>query len=163
MGIGYKSTLIGLTVIAVSTVAASAAIAQENFASPTTGVINNIPDQFDQVQFSNDRDFFRNRSIPRQISYIFGPGILIRNSFPENEVARDGKAIYQFYQDLLSRQMSSRSVIRTSDLPTPFNQSIRDISVESARPLTSNFPPIESTPPIPATPLQTRPQVPALW
>lgn len=163
MGIGYKGTIIGLAVIALSTVAASAASAQESFTNPTTGVVNNIPDQFDQVQFSNDRDFFRNRSIPRQVSYIFGPGILIRNSFPENEIARDGKAIYQFYQDLLSRQMSSRSVIRTPDLPTPFNQSIRDIPVEAARPLTSNFPPIESTPPTTTTPLRTAPRVPALW
>lgn len=163
MGIGYKRTLAGLAVIALSTVAASAAIAQETFDSPTTGVPNNIPDQLDQVQFSSDRDFFRNRSIPRQVSFMFGPGILVRNSFPDNEVARDGKAIYEFYQDLLSRQMSSRSVIRTPDLPTQFNQSIREISVEAARPLTTNLPPIESTPPTPTTPLQTKPRVPALW
>ncbi|PSB25343.1 hypothetical protein [Stenomitos frigidus] len=163
MGIGYKGTIVGLAVIALSTVAASAAIAQETFDTPTTGVPSNIPDQLDQVQFSNDRDYFRNRSIPRQVSYMFGPGILIRNSFPENEIARDGKAIYLFYQDLLARQMSSRPVIRTPDLPTPFNQSIREITVEAARPLTTNFPPTESTSPIPATPLQTKPRVPALW
>ena len=163
MGIGYKGTIIGLAIIALSTVAASAAIAQETFDNPTTGVVNNIPDQLDQVQFSNDRDFFRNRSIPRQVSTFFGPGILVRNSFPDNEIARDGKAIYEFYQDLISRQMSSRAVVRTPDLPTQFNQSIREISVEASRPLTTSFPPVESTPPTPATPLQTKPRVPALW
>jgi len=163
MGIGYKGATIGLAVIVFSTIAASAAIAQETFDSPTTGVPNNIPDQLDQVQFSSDRDFFRNRSLPRQISTFFGPGILIRNSFPDNEIARDGRAIYQFYQDLLARQMSSRPVIRTPDLPNQFNQSIREIPVEAALPLTSTLPPVESTPPIPSTPLQTRPRVPALW
>ncbi|MBW4469116.1 MAG: hypothetical protein KME45_01790 [Stenomitos rutilans HA7619-LM2] len=163
MGIGYKSATVGLAVIVFSTIAASAAIAQDTFDNPTTGVPNNIPDQLDQVQYSNDRDFFSNRSIPRQVSYIFGPGILVRNSFPDNEIARDGKAIFEFYQDLLSRQMASRSVIRTPDLPTQFNQSIREISFEAERPLTTTLPPVESTPPTPTTPLQTKPRVPALW
>lgn len=163
MGIGCKNTIIGIAVIAVSLVAASTTSAQQVFDSPTTGVPNNIPDQLNQVQFANDRDYFRNRSVPREVSYLFGPGILIRNSFPENEIARDGQAVYEFYQDLLARQMSSRAVIRTPDLPTAFNQSIRELPVEAALPLTTNLPPVESTPPTPTTPLQTRPQVPALW
>jgi hypothetical protein len=162
MGISYKSTIIGLAVIALSTVTASAVSAQQDFDLPTTGVPNNIPDQLSDVQFSNDRDYFRNRSIPRQVSYIFGPGILIRNSFPENEIARDGKAIFDFYQDMLARQMSSRSVIRTPDLPNQFNLSIRELPVETALPPATTFSPIDSVPPRP-TPLQTRPQVPALW
>ncbi len=164
MGIGSKSTLVGLAVIAFSTIAASAAIAQETFDNPTTGVLNNIPDQLNQVQFSNDRDFFRNRSLPRQVSYIFGPGVLIRNSFPDNEIARDGSAIYEFYQDLLSRQMASRPVIRTADLPNPFNESVRDLPPgEVIRPLTTDFPQVQSLPPTPTTPLQQKPRVPALW
>jgi hypothetical protein len=162
MGISYKGTIIGLAVIALSTVAASAVSAQQDFDLPTTGVPNNIPDQLNQVQFSNDRDYFRNRSIPRQVSYIFGPGILIRNSFPENEIARDGSAIFDFYQDMLARQMSSRSVIRTPDLPNQFNLSIQELPVETALPPSTAFPPIDSTSPRP-TPPQTRPQVPALW
>ncbi|XHX79184.1 MAG: hypothetical protein RBJ76_04425 [Stenomitos frigidus ULC029] len=162
MGISYKGTIIGLAVIALSTVSASAVSAQQNFDLPTTGVPNNIPDQLDKVQFSNDRDYFRNRSLPRQVSYIFGPGILIRNSFPENEIARDGKAIFEFYQDMLARQMSSRSVIRTPDLPNQFNLSIRELPVETALPPTTTLSPIDSTPPRP-TPLPARPQVPALW
>ncbi|XGV95685.1 MAG: hypothetical protein ACAF41_23455 [Leptolyngbya sp. BL-A-14] len=163
MGIGYKSATVGLAVIVLSTIAASAAIAQDTFDNPTTGVPNNIPDQLNQVQFSSDRDFFSNRSIPRQLSFFAGPGILVRNSFPDNEIARDGKAIYDFYQDLLARQMASRPVIRTPDLPTQFNQSIREVSFETESPLTTTLPPVQSTPPTPTTPLQTKPRVPALW
>jgi hypothetical protein len=157
MGIGYQGTIVGFAVIALSTVAASAVNAQITFETPTTGVPNNIPDQLEQVYFSNDRDYFRNRTLPRQFNYIFGFG------FTEIEIAHDGKDLYVFYQSVLARQMSSRSVIRTPDLPTPFNQSIRDISVEAARPVTPSFPPIDSTPPTPTTPLQTKPRVPALW
>ncbi len=163
MGIGYKGTVIGLVCVTLSTLAASAAIAQETSSGPTTGIPNNIPDQLEQVQFSNDRDFFSNRSIPRQVSYIFGPGILIRNSFPDNEIARDGKAIYDLYKDVLAKQMSSGPVIRTPDLVSPFNQSVRDIPpVEAERPLTT-LPSVESTPPVPTVPQQTKPRVPALW
>ena len=162
MSIGYKGTLVGIAVIALSTVA-SAASAQQAFDLPTTGVPTNIPDQLNQVQFANDRDFFRNRSLPRQVSYMFGPGNIIRNSFPDNEIARDGDAIYTFYQDVLARQMASRSVIRTPDLPSQFTQSIRDVPVEAAAPLSTTLPPVESLPPTPTTPLKTKPQVPALW
>lgn len=101
----------------------SAAIAQPALNTQPSGN-ETISETFNRAFFRNDPDFFRNRSIKRQVDLILGPGSLLRNSFPENEILRDAKLVDILYQDVLGQQASSGPVIRTPDLPNPYETSI---------------------------------------
>ena len=81
-------------------------------------------DVFNRAYFNNDRDFYNNQSYQREINLIFGPGSLLRNSFPENEIARDAELVNAVYHDALYQQVSSDPYIRTPDLPNPYNSSL---------------------------------------
>lgn len=123
---------------------------------------------FEDVYFSNDRDFYTNRSIPRQFNYIFGPGILIRNGFPENEIARDGRAINELYREVLARQLSTSPLLRTRDLPNPFTESVRNLPLAEVpiqiQPRPALPPIIEEVPSTqPSVSPPSRGPVPALW
>lgn len=79
-----------------------------------------LAEEFERVFFRNDRESFNNRSIPRQLDYIFG----IRDSFPENEMNRDAKAVHRLYVETFKQQVSSDPIIRTPDLPNPYCTSL---------------------------------------
>lgn len=87
--------------------------------------LETIPEAFSRAFFQESGDFYRNRSIPRQISYIIGPGLPWGAGFPELELERDAKRISNLYQEVLELQASSGPVIRTPDLPNPFGSSLR--------------------------------------
>ncbi|MBD2022681.1 hypothetical protein H6F43_21080 [Leptolyngbya sp. FACHB-36] len=162
MEIRYKSAIVALGIALLSPIAASTVMAQTVFTVPAPTQRGSIPNQVEDAFFSNGRDFYQNRSVPRQISILFGPGIIIRNSFPENEIARDGNAINTLYRELLANQFNSGPLIRTVDLPSPFTESLR-----TAPPSTASVPP-PSVPPIftptpPSTLSQPRGPIPALW
>ena len=86
-----------------------------------------IDQQFNRVFFDNDKDFFENRSIPRQLDFLFG----LRNSFPENEINRDGRGVHRLYVEVLERQVGSDPILLTPDLPNPFNTSLRQLPPSS--------------------------------
>lgn len=81
-------------------------------------------DVFNRAYFKNDPDFYNNQSYQRQFNLIFGPGSLLKNSFPENEIARDAELVNIIYRDTLYQQVSSDPYIRTPDLPNPYNSSL---------------------------------------
>lgn len=87
--------------------------------------LETIPEAFNRAFFQESGDFYRNRSIPRQISYIIGPGLPWGAGFPELELERDAKRISGLYQEVLELQASSGPIIRTPDLPNPFGSSLR--------------------------------------
>ncbi|MBD2740997.1 hypothetical protein [Coleofasciculus sp. FACHB-1120] len=97
-----------LVLSAASTVIASSAIAQQT----------SIPDLFNRAITEKSKDFFGNESTRRDIDFIIGP------SFPENEIEQDAKTLDNLYRELLWQQVSSDFIIRTPDLPNPFNTSI---------------------------------------
>lgn len=160
------------TVMGVVAIAGTSVMAQELQISPAIEAANasgkTIPEEIERAFFEHDPDFFENRKIHRQISYLFGPGILVSNSFPENEIARDAKEIFAVYNAVMAAQTSAGPRIRTVDLPTPFTTSVRTM------PATVFTGPIASEPlprptfvpmPIPSAapaPVTTAP-VPALW
>jgi hypothetical protein len=86
-----------------------------------------IDEQFNRVFFSNDREFFQNRSVSRQLDFLFG----LRNSFPENEITRDGRGVHNLYVEVLERQVGSDPILLTPDLPSPFNTSLRQMPPSS--------------------------------
>ncbi len=184
MSMGRLTLGVGLAVMVTATVKVDLMLAQTTQPDSVDGAGNpiflderdvliplqpgTIPAAFNSAFFSNDRDYYTNRSIIRQLDYLFGTGILIRNGFPENEITRDGRAITTLYQEVLARQLFTGPIIRTPDLPSPFTTSVRDLPVTEA-PLPPTVRP--ALPPVIEEVPATRPSVtppargpvPALW
>jgi len=116
--------LSALVLAAASSVLASEAMAQTNPQGFEPIRVETIPEAFNRAFFTDSGTFYRNRSIPRQIQYIIGPGLPGRATFPDLELERDAERINELYNDVLDRQVSSDTVIRTPDLVNPFNTSL---------------------------------------
>jgi hypothetical protein len=96
---------------------AKVANAQPATTQPSAEEVRTIPQAFEDVYFSSDRDFYRNRQFPRSLTWFVGP-------FPENEIARDGKAINQIYNNILTQQAGDGPTIRTPDAENPYQSSL---------------------------------------
>jgi hypothetical protein len=88
-------------------------------------------EQFEQVFFTHNKDFFQNRSFGRQLDFEFGFGSL-KTGFVENETSTDTKAIDLLYKEALLKQGSSDPLVRTRDLPNPYSSSISQSSLIEA-------------------------------
>jgi hypothetical protein len=153
IALGVMASLCGLTM------AASASAQDGAQILPTS-----IPDEFERAFFSNDRDFYANRRFDRQINYMFGVGAVIRNGFPENEITRDGRAVNILYREVLASQLASGPLVRTRDLPSPFNQSLLTLPIgENPSGILRPAPTLPIMPPIPSPTAPQRQPVPALW
>lgn len=115
----YGIGVLGLTALVSGVLTSTPTSAQEDASQP-----GRLAEQFNQAFYENDKPFWQNRSPLRQIDFLLGPGIIFRNSFTENEIMRDGRAIHNLYVDALNQQVASDPVIRTPDLPNPYNTSI---------------------------------------
>ena len=118
MALKFKS-LTGLLVLVTAAIGFTSAA----FAEPTssTGSRGNetISERFGQDLFKNEPDFYRNRSVESKINLIFG-----LNSFPDRKIIRDGELINRLYQNVLDQQVSNEPIIRTPDLPNPYDTSV---------------------------------------
>lgn len=86
--------------------------------------LDTIPEAFDRAFFNDSKTFYQNRSFPRQLDVILGTGLPGRAAFPELEIERDARLVNVVYRDALEQQVSSDPVLRTPDLPTPYETSI---------------------------------------
>lgn len=119
MGLSLRSLNGIVFFVAAAAIFPLAATAQP--ASSTTSSSYGSPaDTFNRAYFKNDPSYFRNQSYVRQLDAIFG----FRDSFPETEIQRDAELVDFLYQDVLRQQYSVAPVIRTRDLPNPYNTSI---------------------------------------
>ncbi|MBE9129442.1 MULTISPECIES: hypothetical protein [unclassified Coleofasciculus] len=123
--------LSALVVAAASTGIADSTMAQTRSSGSEPIRLETIPESFNRAFFNDSGDFYRNRSIGRQIDYIIGPGGLGGAAFPELEIERDAKLINILYEDALNQQFASDPVIRTPDLANPFDTSIRLLPVSA--------------------------------
>lgn len=123
MVVRFRSLTGVLVFVAVATGFPFAAIAEPTSSSQPSGK-ETISETFNRAFFKNDPDFFRNRSFGRQLDFILGTPSLRGNSFPENEISRDAEVVDIVYQDGLEQQVSSGPIIRTRDLPNPYETSI---------------------------------------
>ncbi|NET54926.1 MAG: hypothetical protein F6K47_01585 [Symploca sp. SIO2E6] len=114
-----------LVLTAASSLGASTAIAQtETEQSDFEPVrLETIPEAFDRTFFEDSGTFYYNRNIWRQANYILGI-----TGFPDVELESDAHSLNKLYNEVLEQQVSSDPIIRTPDLPNPFNTSIRSIS-----------------------------------
>lgn len=119
---GIKFPTFGGLIVLVAT----AAIAFPKVAAAETEISNyqTANDVFERAFFKNDRNFYGNNTFRRQVDWLLGPGSLFRNSFPENEIARDAELVNTLYRDVLNQQVGSDPYIRTPDLPNPYNSSL---------------------------------------
>lgn len=85
----------------------SAAIAQSALSTQLSSG-ETVSDEFDRAFFTNDPEFFRNRSFGRQLDLILGFG------FPENEIARDAELVDDLYEAKFKQQASSEPSIRST-------------------------------------------------
>lgn len=122
MGLRFRS-LTGILMIVAAATVPVAATAQSASSSTSSGYATPA-EVFNRVYFTNDPDFFHNDSAGRQLNFMFGIGSLLRNSFPENEITRDAELIDSLYKDTLKQQVSSGPIIRTRDLPNPYETSV---------------------------------------
>lgn len=97
------------------------------YGEPVAGEYNRLltlNEAFIQAFFRESGDFYLNRTLPGQFKYIFGPGIPGRAGFPDLEIERDAQRINRLYRIAIEQQTSSDPVLRTPDLPNPFDTSI---------------------------------------
>ncbi|MBE9037339.1 hypothetical protein [aff. Roholtiella sp. LEGE 12411] len=119
MGIKLK-TLGGLLVLAVGIAFPSVASAQK--VTPSYETTNDV---FERAFFRHDRNFYENGGFKRQLdSFLGSSGSGLRNSFPENEIARDAELVNTLYHDVLTQQVGNDPYIRTPDLPNPYDTSL---------------------------------------
>lgn len=123
MGMRLKGLVSFFMMAATSTVFASAAVAEE-VVTVTPVIIEPTEEAFERVFFTNSGNFYRDQSLNRQIDFFLGKGTLLRNSFPENEIARDARRTRILYNDAFKQQVSSGPLLRTPDLPTPYDTSL---------------------------------------
>ncbi len=81
-------------------------------------------DTFEGAFFQNSPNFYSSDTFRSNIDFLFGPGSLFRNSFPENKIARDAELVNIVYRDVLYQQVSNDPYLRTPDLPNPYNSSL---------------------------------------
>ena len=123
MSMRFKGLISLLMIAATSTVFTSAAVAQEEV-TVTPVSTEPLAEAFERVLYKNAGNFYENRSLEKQINFILGQGSLIRNSFPENEIIRDARLVRVLYNDALEQQVSTTPLIRTPDLPNPYDTSL---------------------------------------
>ncbi|AHJ28882.1 hypothetical protein PN465_03560 [Nodularia spumigena CS-584] len=119
MGINFK-TFGGLLALLVSGVAFPAVVVAET-ETPNYETTN---DTFERAFFQNDRNFYENSTPKRQLESLMGSGSVFRNSFPENEIARDAELLNTLYRDVMKQQVSNDPYLRTPDLPNPYDTSL---------------------------------------
>lgn len=126
--------LCALGIAAAANAFAGSAIAQTDSSEFEQIRLETIGEVFERAFFKDSGDFYRNRSLQRQFEVIFGPGIPGRANFPELEIERDAKIINTIYNDVLYQQLYADPLIRTPDLPNPFNTSILVLEREGFSP-----------------------------
>ena len=161
MGIGCKFAIVllaaGLSSLVASTATAQSVLNPAASSVPVPGDSRGVIPQYDDAYFSSGGTFFDNRTVIGQTKFLIGP-------FVENQISRDGQNVYDTYLKTLAQQTGAGPVVRTIDVPSPFNQSLRTVlTAGSAR----TYPPVDRFPvyyPPAATPAPapTAP-VPALW
>lgn len=87
------------------------------FAQPKAN--QTLGDAFNRTYFKNEPNFFQNRSFKEQLNWMFGI-----NGFSDSDINRDAAQIHELWQTSLTQQTASDPVLRTRDLPNPYNTSI---------------------------------------
>ncbi|NEQ23725.1 MAG: hypothetical protein F6K28_32200 [Microcoleus sp. SIO2G3] len=162
----FATIAIAMAVSSIADVATAQTTVNQSDDQPTT-----LNDEFLRAFSSNDGNFFQNRRLGRQVDFILGVGTNFLNSFTDNEIAGDGRAVDRLYREALREQTLSDGIIRTPDQESPFDTSLLLLPTSASTLSTVNEVPSVpfSAPPAPEAAPQAAPQttptrpVPALW
>ena len=132
MGVRIKSLLGAAMLSTVATVISGAAIAQET--SPVFRPRETVPEAANRAFYGSFGDF-SDRNPLRPLGIILGTPY----GFPENQISREAERINRLYKDVLTQQVSSDPLIRTADLPNPFNLSVQTLPSSANRVMGSEF------------------------
>ncbi|KOP27318.1 hypothetical protein AMR41_04755 [Hapalosiphon sp. MRB220] len=118
-----KFKVLGGLLIWFTTAIAIPALAQDKAQTSNNDYIT--PNEaFERAYFKNSPDFFSSITSQSDVNDIFGLGSFSRNTFPENQIARDSELIHILYRDVLYQQVSNDPYLRSPDLPNPYNTSL---------------------------------------
>lgn len=158
MGMRIKSLVGAVMLSAVATSIPNVATAQD---APVFRPRETVPNTIDRAYFGKPGEF-SDRNPLRSTQLLIGTPF----GFPENQISRDAERIHRLYTDLINQQVSSDPIIRTADLPNPYNLSVltlpssnnpisgSEFSIE--QPFESRFPTQPSAPPAPSLQLPQR-------
>lgn len=80
-----------------------------------------IPEAFERgITFSSQDAYSTTATIGRQLDFLFG-----FVGFPDAELSRDGSIVDSMYMETIYRQYSLGPLLRTPDMPNPYNSSLR--------------------------------------
>jgi hypothetical protein len=131
MGVRIKSLMSAIAFSASSSLMAIVASAQD---APVFRPNETIPNAIDRA-FYGSLGKFSDRNPLRSTQTIIGTPY----GYPENQISRDGERIHRVYLDLMNQQNSSDPLIRTADLPNPFNLSVQTLPTSGNRVMGSEF------------------------
>ncbi|BAY26030.1 hypothetical protein NIES2100_58400 [Calothrix sp. NIES-2100] len=117
---GIKVQLPSVFLVLLATSIAFPAVGNAQTKTPNYETNN---DAIERAYFRHDPNFYENRSLKRQLDSFLGAGSF-SNSFPENEIARDGELLNGVYRDMLTQQATNDPYLRTPDLPNPYGTSV---------------------------------------
>lgn len=118
-----KFRVLGGLLVLFSTAIAIPALAQDKAQTLSDDYVT--PNKaFERAYFKHAPNFFGSITSQSDINDIFGPGSFSRNTFPENQIARDSELVHILYQDVLYQQVSNDPYLRAPDLPNPYNTSL---------------------------------------
>lgn len=75
--------------------------------------------EFNRAFRKSSGDFFRNRQLVEQVGDYLGIP-----SFPDQSISQDAKNVNRLYRQLMEEQFNSTPIMRTPDLPSPYDSSI---------------------------------------
>ncbi|ERN41636.1 hypothetical protein KR51_00018640 [Rubidibacter lacunae KORDI 51-2] len=110
----------------VSGVFADSALAGRDNRQILVGPEQNLSDTFGRAITDRSRDGFSSLSYSGQLDNIFGISGLIggRGLYPENAIEFDARTVHILYLDGMQQQNSQDPIIRTRDLPNPYDSSL---------------------------------------
>lgn len=109
-----------------STMLADVANAEPRFRNYPTGY-QPFAEDFMRAATRTSGEIFRTQSLRGQLSTFLGvglpwPGSI--NAFPETLITNDAKLLNEVYRQAIIDQVATDPIIRTPDLPNPYNTSI---------------------------------------
>jgi hypothetical protein len=119
MGVNIKRWSGVVVLAALMSSAGSAVLAQEQEADLPPLSESNISEVVDRN--SNLDSFWEEAFIGGDAKFLFGL------SYDDNQVAKDARRIQVLYQDLLEQQDRDNPIVRTRDLPNPYDTSLFEL------------------------------------
>jgi hypothetical protein len=110
-------SLASVLAIATLSILTSAGTSKAQEAEPSR--YQPMAEDFNRAYRSSSGDYFRNRQLVEQLGDFFGVP-----RFPDQAISQDNKNLNKLYRESMEAQFNSTPVLRTPDLPNPFNGSI---------------------------------------